>query len=81
MNKLINYIEHSIQESDLFRKSRRNWRGLESTCCVFISTGLVESKNMMNWLTQSKGELFKDEGQDAKRQIWETEPDYQHRVM
>ena len=41
----------------------------------------MESKNMMNWLTQSKGELFKDEGQDAKRQIWETEPDYQHRVM
>ena len=23
---------------------------------------------MMNWLTQSKGELFQDEGQDAQRQ-------------
>ena len=25
---------------------------------------------MMNWLTQSKGELFQDEGQDAQRQKW-----------
>ena len=25
---------------------------------------------MMNGLTQSKGELFKDEGQDAQRQKW-----------
>ena len=33
---------------------------------------------MMDWLTQRKEELFKDEGQDAKRQIWETEPDCQH---
>ena len=30
---------------------------------------------MMDWLTQRKEELFKDEGQDAKREIWETEPD------
>ena len=36
---------------------------------------------MMDWLTQRKEELFKDEGQDAKRQIRETEPDCQHRVM
>ena len=36
---------------------------------------------MMDWLTQRKEELFKDEGQDAKGQIWETEPDCQHRVM
>ena len=27
---------------------------------------------MMDWLTQRKEELFKDEGQDAKREIWET---------
>ena len=30
---------------------------------------------MMDWLTQRKEELFKDECQDAKRGIWETEPD------
>ena len=36
---------------------------------------------MMDRLTQSKEELFKDECQDAKSQIWETEPDCQHRVM
>ena len=36
---------------------------------------------MMDWLTQRKEELFKDEGQGAKRQIQETEPDCQHRVM
>ena len=29
----------------------------------------------------SKGELFKDEGRDAKRHIWESEPDCQHRVI
>ena len=33
----------------------------------------------MDWLTQRKEELFKDEGQDAERQIWETEPDCQHK--
>ena len=27
----------------------------------------------MDWLTQSRGELFKDEGQDAKRQFGEME--------
>ena len=36
---------------------------------------------MMDRLTQSKEELFKDECQDAKRQIRETEPDCQHRVI
>ena len=45
VKNLINYMENLIQESDLFWKSRRNRRGLESTCCFFTSTGLVECKN------------------------------------
>ena len=62
----------------MFRKSRKNLGGLE----IHAAFPLVQDwwkvktgSKMMDWLTQRKEELFKDEGQDAKREIWETEPD------
>ena len=70
--------------NQIFSGNQEETGDLESTCYLFISTELVEGEirsEMMDWLTQRKWELFKDEGQNAKRQIWETETDCQHRVI
>ena len=61
----------------MFRKSRKNLGGLE----IHATFSLVQDwwkvktgSKMMDCLTQRKEELFKDEGQDAKREIGKLSP-------
>ena len=66
------------------KKKKKNLQGLEIHAAFSLVYNWQKAKTgskMMDRLTQSKEELFKDECQDAKSQIWETEPDSQHRVM
>ena len=66
------------------KKKKKNLQGLEIHAAFSLVQNWQKAKTgskMMDWLTQWKEELFKDECQDAKREIWETEPDCQHRVM